>query len=294
MADIQPVICPCRCSCDFLSKLDKNVYDVESTNTFLYDFFDIVCMEFCDVQYSKQKAKNDFYLWTDHVEEPVIKGESHGIDCLRNKTVVEIISVGDLPGASDYEEGIDYQINECGIEWIESSRYYAYYNGQGSSSGRDSKEPQTGYTYYVTYRSGVRNSKLYDVFGVLVGLIKQDYQTYPNYRKAIRSLIEAFLLGPTVESMLSALSIFTDRSNIEIVEGFQAGWVLGESFLYTKDAYDDATQNTQDGTILSAEGEDFIFDINVYNSETVEDKDLFVQIANKIKPAHTIVFVHFY
>jgi len=297
MANPEPTICPCRCACDFLSKLDKNIYDIENPDTFLAAFFDVVCMEFCDINVSVQKAKNDFYLWKDIDEEAVIKGEPYGVDCFKCKTVVEILSIGDTPGASDYIQGIDFEVDECGVKWLEPSSYYTpyyygYSQGQTGPFTVEAKQPETGSTYYVNYRCGVRNDKLYENFGILVGLIKKDYQTYEDYRHAIKSLIIAFLKGPTKESLIEALSILISKENIEIIEGFDTGWILGESYLYTKSDFDNPLIDTTDGTILKA-GQDFIFDIFVHNSYLVQDKQLFLEIVDKIKPAHTIATTHF-
>jgi hypothetical protein len=282
---VKPVICPCACVCDFLSKFDENVYDIENEDTFLKAFFDVVCMEFCDLLTAKQRAKNDFYLWKDIEDEAVVKGEADGIDCFSCKTVVDIISVGDTIGGSDYEEGIDYTIHPCGIEWIVSPSYY--YSG----TARNAREPEEGETYYVTYRCGVRNEKLYDVFGAIVGLIKKDYQTYPDYREAIKSLIQSYILGATIEGMKEGLSVLIPKENIEILESFRIGWEMNVSFLYTKEDFDDATVDTSDGTILKTVGEDFVFDVIVSNSELLNDRDLFEDIVDKLKPAHTIGFV---
>jgi hypothetical protein len=300
--NISPSLCPCPCTCDFLSKFDKNVYDIESADTFLKAFFDTVCMEFCDINFAKQMAKNDMYLWKERPDESVVKGEPFTVDCFSCKTVVEIISVGDTAGASDYIEDIDFEIHPCGIKWIESApyyyAYYSHYYGQtheGShTSGRKSKQPRTGDTYYVTYRCGVRNSKLYDVFGILVGLIKKDYQTWPNYRHAIKSLIIAFLEGPTIDGMKAGLSILIPEENIEIIESYKTGWILGESILYPKEWYESGDYTTQDGTILKPVESDYFFDVYVYNSHLIEDKQLFEDVVDKLRPYHTIAYVTYF
>ena len=299
---ILPSICPCQCTCDFLSKFDKNVYDIESTTTFLKAFFDTVCMEFCDIETAKQMAMNDTYLWKERPNEAIVKGSALGIDCFGCKTVVEILSVGDTIGGSDYVEGVDFEIHACGIKWIDSSPYYyAYYSSYGGiteegseTTGRKSKQPRTGDTYYVSYRCGVRNSKLYDVFGALAGLVKKDYQTWPNYRHAIKSLIKAYLAGPTIEGMKEGLSIFTDKENIEIIESYKTGWFMDESILYTKEQYENGNINTSDGTILKPIGGDNVFDVYIYNSELIEDHELFEDIVNKLKPYHTIAYVTYF
>jgi len=303
MADeLTPIICPCACTCDFLSKFDPNIYDVESTDTFLKAFFDVVCIEFCDIAYELQMTKNDFYLWKDMPEEVIVKGEAYGVDCFDCKAVVDIISIGDTPGASDYIEDIDFEVHQCGVKWLRPYSYYGsyytptYYGVDYGSTGPfyvEAKQPETGMPYYVTYRCGVRNDKLYDNFGVMVDLVKKDYQSYSDYREAIKALIVAYLAGPTIDSMLDALSIFTNRSNIYIEEGYTTGWILDESFLYSKAQYADPTVYTGDGTILYQGGENFVFDVYVYNSETVSDQTLFTDIVNKLKPAHTLAYVHF-
>ena len=293
--EIYPVICPCACTCDFLSKFDPNIYDIENPDTFLKAFFDVVCMEFCDLQTAIMMAKNDFYLWKEMPNTAIVKGITHSVDCFPCKTVVEILSVGDTYGGNDYEEFIDYEVHPCGIHWIESSPYYyAYYNGSGST-GRKSREPATGATYYVTYRCGVRNSKLYDVFGVLVGLIKKDYQTYSDYRRAIKALIMAFLLGPTIAGMKQALSVIAQVDDIKIEESFKTGWILGESICYSEADYL-SDMNTNDGTILKAATEEFYFDLDIefHNSDQIRDPQLITDIVNMIKPAHARCFIHLF
>lgn len=285
---LKPYFCPCGCACDFLSKFDKNVYDIESTDTFLYQFFEVVCTEFCDIYTEKMKARNDVYLYKENVNEVVIKGVSEGKDCFSCKSVVEIISVGNSPGASDYIQDTDYIIDECGISWVAPQPYYYH-----SYSPRDPIEPETGARYYVTYRCGVRNSKLYDTFGVLVDLVKKDSQSYPDYRRAIKALILAYILGPTIAGMKEALSPFISTVNIYIEESYKVGWVLGESWLYEKTDYENPAIYTGDGTILQTGGENFVIDVWVYNSYLVEDQTLFTDIVNKIKPAHAIAYVHF-
>ncbi len=304
MAEITPEICPCSCECDFLEKLDKNIYDIESEGTFLKIFFDVVCSEFCDLRYERDKVKNDFYLSKQNTDEAVVKGQPNTIDCLSCKTVVVIDLVGDTPGASDYIEGVDFIIDECGINWIQPQQYYPYYssNYYGSVEGElpkpyyplGRKEPDTGITYYVTYKCGVRNDKLYDNFGILVDLVKKNSQTFPDYREAIRTLIIAYLLGPTIEGLTTALSILVDSDDLYIEEAFRVGWFLNESFLYTEADYANSILYTGNGTIFKSSGEgEFEFDIYVYNSEQVADQELFEEIVEKIKPAHTIAFVHF-
>lgn len=291
-----PSICPCNCN-EFalLEKLDKNIYDIESTETFLSKFFDVVEEELCDVLYAKEMAKNDFYLWKDVVDEAVIKGVHDGKDCFSCKTVVEIISVGDTPGASDYTEGIDFSIDVCGISWTVAPHPYYGYPQPYNPYHIIPKQPETGATYYVTYRCGVRNEKLYSNFGVLVNLVKKNSQTYVDYRHAIKALIEAYLLGPTIAGMKKALSTMIDEDYIYIEEGYKIGWVLGESYLYSPEDYADPTLYTADGTIFGRFGEsDFEFDVYVYHSDLVDDKVLFEDIVNKIRPAHTIAYLHWF
>ncbi len=298
MAELdKPTICPCKCTCTFLNKFDPNIYDIESNGTFLRAFFDVVCDEFCDINVAKQKAKNNFYLSKSYVDEPVIKGEAYGTDCFICKSVVAIDSIGDSMGGNDYRNGIDFVVTECGVEWQRPYSYYGYsyypYGGQGYPVYVITYQPETGAIYYVTYKCGVQNSRLYDNFGILVGLIKKDYQTYEDYRKAIQALIIAFLLGPTTNGLKQALSPFVNESDIQILESYKTGWEMNVSILYSKVQWQDSTIDVSDGTVLKTVGEDFVWDLSIYNSDLIDDKDLISDIVEKIRPAHTLVYVHF-
>ena len=280
-----PYICECdRYISRMLEKLDKNIYNTESTTSNLYYFVEMMNGELCEAYAQLIFAQSDIYLWVDVIDEPVIKGELNGIDCFQNWAVVEIIRVGNTPGASDYEEYVDYQRHIRGIEWT-VPQYYGYYPFYGygyggwgyewreiynpwAPSGR--MEPPEGSVYYVTYRYGVRDENLYDNFGVLAKLQKRDFWSYEEYRRAIKSLNIAYLGGPTIDNIKDALSTFHNRDYIEIVEGLEYGWILGVSILYSKSAWENPSLDTSDGTVLTYAGAgQFEFEVRFHYAITI-------------------------
>lgn len=245
-----PYVCSCTKYIDSLFReLDKRVYDKKSTDTNLYNIIDTFNRELCEAYADMIYAKNDIYLSRTVVSEAVVHGEQNGIDCFANWSVVEIIAVGDTPGASDYAQYTDWIIHPRGIQWGDLPQYYGSYAvpyGYGYTSFAQfynafaptgQKEPVTGDIYYVTYKYGCRNENLYNNFGVLVKLKKLSYQTYPEYRDAIRTLILAYIGGPTVANIRSALSVFHDENSIQIEEFTNRTWVLGENILYDEDTW---------------------------------------------------------
>jgi len=326
---------PYDCECNIytpkmLAKLDEAIYNKIDTNTNLYQILKMINNELCEAYVDQTYIKNDNYLWVDVVDEPVVKGSLNGCDCFQNWEVVEIISIGDTPGASDYTETVDFTRWTRGVCWTVDPTEYCYYPtypvyypsyaplypyGQRDTStiidvpgteetcyqnnpyypyGR--KEPQEGVTYYVTYRYGCRDSKLYDNFGILTQLQKIDEQSYVEYRKAIKALVLAFLAGPTIDSIKDALSVFHPRDFIEIIEGFRTGWILGESILYTEDDWNNPLIDTTDGTLLLSEQTGFYeFEVRFHFASTLSTvvRTLLEDLINLMKPAHTRAFVTF-
>ena len=203
-----------------LEKLDNNVYNTESTESNLYYFLKMINNELCEAYAELVATKNDIYLWVDVIDEPVIKGEENGIDCFDNWCVAEIIRIGDSPGSSEYNQYIDYVRTCRGVHWV-AKQYYGYYPFYGYGYGgwgfewgsfynpyypTGAKEPVTGNVYYVTYRYGVRDENLWDNFGIMTGLQKKDYWMWEEYRKAIKSLTIAYLTGPTILNIRTALT----------------------------------------------------------------------------------------
>jgi len=302
------------CDCDryvdrMLEKLDDNVYNTESSTTNLYYFIRTINNELCEVYAELQAAKNDIYLWVDVVDEMVIKGEENGIDCFDNWCVAEIISIGDTPGSSEYNQYIDYVRTCRGVHWV-AKQYYGYYpiygygyGGYGFEWGsyynpfypEGAKEPVTGNAYYVTYRYGVRDENLWYNFGIMADLQKKDYWTWVEYRKAIKSLTIAYLGGPTVKNMRTALATFHPAAFIEIIEGLH-GWILGESILYSEADWDNPALDTSDGTLLLAESSGrFEFTVIFHYAYTLplSTRQVLEEIIEDIKPAHTIASVIF-
>ena len=302
------------CDCDryvdsMLEKLDNNVYNTESTESNLYYFIKMINNELCEAYAELVKAKNDIYLWVEVEDEMVIKGEENGIDCFDNWCVAEIIRIGDSPGSSEYNQYIDYVRTCRGVHWV-AKQYYGYYPTYGYGYGGygfewgsylnpyyplGAKEPVTGNAYYVTYRYGVRDENLWYNFGSLVQLQKRDFWTWEEYRRAIKSLIIAYLAGPTVENIRTALSTFHPIGYIEIIEGL-IGWILGVSTLYSAAAWVDPALDVSDGTLLLAEGEGrFEFTVIFHFAYTLPlgTRLVLQDIVNDIKPAHTIATVIF-
>jgi hypothetical protein len=293
-----------------LSKLDHNVYDTESTTSNLYILLRTINNELCEAYAQIVAAKNDNYLWVDVVDEPVVRGEPHAIDCLANWAVVEIIRVGDTPGASDYLQYVDFLRTWRGIHWV-GAHYYGYYPAYGYGYGGygwgwnsytnyywplGRKEPVTGSLYYVTYRFGVRDENLYDNFGILTKLQKRDYWTWEEYRKAVKSLTLAFLAGPTISNMRIALSAFHPESLIEITEG-KTGWVLGRSILYSEADWKNPAIDTSDGTLLlDPNYGQYRFTVIFHQAQTIPEstRNVLMDIVEIMKPAHTIAIVVFY
>ncbi len=309
-----PYICDCENYIDkLLDGLDKNIYNVKATNTNLYKIIDTYNKELCDAYADLILNKNDIYLGVTVTNEVVIHGEQHGIDCLANWAVVEVISVGDTPGASDYLEDIDFIINERGLEWDNTPEYYGsypygygyghpfpysygYYWGQyynpWSPHGR--KEPVTGDTYYVTYKYGCRNTNLYNNFGALVDLKKISLQTYLQYRNAIKVLILAYLGGPTKANIQAALSVFHPSDLILIEEGYFEGWYLGENILYSESTWGDSSVDTSDGTILrDALSGLYEWQVTFFESWRINDnlRVILENLIDDMKPAHTKVII---
>jgi hypothetical protein len=294
-----------------LEKISDKVYSAKNPDTFIYKMLTAINNELCEAYDDLIKCKNDIYLWVDVAEEPVIKGALHGLDCLQNRAVGELVAVGNTPGASDYIENVDFTRHECGILWAIPNQYYGHYsyygyNGYGYQYGYAAyynqyypwgrAEPDTGATYYVTYRYGCRDENLYNNFGVLAKLKKQDVWEYPEYRKALKSLILSYLGGPSVENIKDALAIFHPRAYIEITELFRTGWILDQSILYTEAQYADPTLDTSDGCILIGEAEVlYTFIVRFHFSETMSalTKTIINEILAIIKPAHTRVLIQY-
>lgn len=308
-----PYICNCEKYIDtLLEGLDEKVYNKEATDTNLYNIIDTFNRELCEAYADLTYNKNDIYLSRLVEDEIVVHGEQHGIDCFANWSVVEILKVGNTPGANDYIEYIDWIIHPRGIQWGDLPYYYGHYPyGYGYGYGGygtewqqyynpyapwGRKEPATGDIYYVTYKYGCRDENLYNIFGRLVKLKKIDYQSYPEYRNAIRVLILAYLSGPTINNIKTALSIFHPIDEIVIEEYYNEGWILGEKTLYSEETLADLTQDTSDKIVIrSGTGGYYEWSVTFLNSSTLttSEKTTLESIIENIKPAHTKVEVFY-
>ncbi len=309
---------PSNCLCDCTQYLDtmiqtisEKVYKIKDPSTFIYQMLKAINNELCESHDDLIKAKNDIYLWNDVSDEAVIKGVWNGMDCLQNRAVAEIVSVGNTPGAQDFFENVDFVRTECGILWAIPSQYYGGYQYYGYGGygyqygwapyynqyypwGR--AEPPVGSTYYVTYKYGCRDENLYNNFGMLVKLKKQDIWEYPQYRQALKALILSYLGGPSVENIKDALAIFHPRTQIEITEAYQTGWVLDQSILYTKAEYEDPSLDTSDGCILIGESDGlYVFVVRFHFAETIPAliRTIITDIVEIIKPAHTRAIIQY-
>ena len=309
-----PYICSCTKYIDsLLAHLDINIYDKKRTDSNLRNIIDMYNRELCNAYADLIYTKNDIYLGIQVSDEAVVHGVQNGIDCLVNWAVAEIISVGDTPGASDYIENIDFIRHPRGIQWGEIPSYYGSYPyGYGYSYGGSGyaygyqwgqyynpyaptgrKEPVSGDIYYVTYKYGCRDENLYNIFGALVKFEKFDYQTFPEYRDAIRTLILAYLGGPTVANIKTALSIFHPIDLIQINEFYKEKWILGENILYSKASWT-TEPDVSDGTILRSQvGGQYEWSITFFESWrlSTEQRDTIEALVEDMKPAHTIVYI---
>lgn len=309
-----PYTCECETYIDsLLDHLDENIYNKKGRNTNLYNIIDTYNRELCEAYADLIYTKNDIYLGIQVNNEAVVHGEQNGIDCLANWAVAQLISVGDTPGASDYVENIDFIRHPRGIQWGDIPSYYGSYpygygygyGGGGYAYGYQwgqyynpyaptgRKEPATGDTYYVTYKYGCRDENLYANFGALVKFRKYDYQTFPEYRDAIRTLILAYLGRPTIENIKDALSIFHPRDLIIINELFAERWILGENILYSEESWQ-TEPDVSDGTLLRSQvGGQFEWSITFRESWrlTTDERTTIENIVNDIKPAHTVVYI---
>lgn len=306
----------CLCDCttyldSMIDKISEKVFSAKDPTTFSYLMLKAINNELCESYDDLIKTKNDIYLYKDVTSEPVIKGVEHGTDCLQNRAVAEIITVGFTPGANDFFEYVDFTRTECGILWAIPSQTYGNYYGYGYGGGvyqygfsnyynqyypYGRAEPPVGTTYYVTYRYGCRDENLYNNFGLFAKLRKQDIWSYPDYRKALRCLISSYLGGPAPENIKDALSIFHPRAYIEIIQLYQSGWIIDKSILYTQAEYDDPTLDTSNGCILIGEEESlYTFVVRFHYSETMsfQTKQIINDIIDIIKPAHTRAIVQY-
>ena len=102
-------------------------------------------------------------------------------------------------------------------------------------------------TYYVTYRYGALRNTLRDNFGILTGIdelsVIKDDLTREVYRSAISGSLQAFPKGPTIPSLETLVSSFT-QIDPEITESVFLEWILGRDHLNLKtmklDAIDDS------------------------------------------------------
>jgi hypothetical protein len=315
-----PYICDCV---DYIDKLfydlDENIYNKKSTTSNLYNIFDMYNRELCEAWADLIYTKNDIYIGIPVTNEMVVHRYLNGIDCLANWGVAEIVSVGNTPGASDYVEHIDYIRHPRGIQWGDIPRYYGSYPygyGYGYGYGYAAygynysfgqyynpyapcgrREPVPGDVYYVTYKYGCRDENLYNNFGALVLLEKNDNITYAQYRDAIRALILAYLGGPTIANIKSALSVFHPENLIRITEYYtDRGWILGENILYSEESWADPSIDTSDGTLLlESIGGVYEWSVTFYESWRLSDaiRDTLEQLIDDMKPAHTKVYVFF-
>jgi hypothetical protein len=294
-----------------IQNISEKVYKIKDPTTFIYQMLMSINNELCESKDDLIKARNDIYLWNDVTAEPVIKGVLNGTDCLQNRAVAEIITVGNTPGASDFFENVDFTRVECGILWAIPDQYYggyAYYGGYGGYGGYGwtpyynqyypygRAEPPTGSTYYVTYRYGCRDENLYNNFGIFAKLKKQDIWSYPQYRQALKAMILAYIGGPSVENIRDALSVFHTKAYIEITELYKTGWIIDKSILYTSTEYEDSAIDTSDGCILVGEAESlYTFIVRFHFSETMTalTKTIITQIIGIIKPAHTRALIQY-
>lgn len=91
-----------------------------------------------------------------------------------------------------------------------------------------------GSTYYVSYRYGALRNTLRDNFGVLTGIdelsVIKDNLTREVYRSAIIGALQTFPKGPTIPSIKTLVSSFT-QIDPEIIESVFLEWILGRDYL---------------------------------------------------------------
>lgn len=121
------------------------------------------------------------------------------------------------------------------------------------------------------YLDDVENDYLYKNFGVLVGLSKKSHWDNDKYRRLIKGVTKSLLEGPTYQSIVEAIKLFTNF-NVELKE------------LY-KDPNANETIGTDRTQFLFAIQIEKPLDINSSQKEIERDVDYVIDI---VKPAHTL------
>ena len=107
----------------------------------------------------------------------------------------------------------------------------------------------------------------------------------------------AYLGGPTIANIISALSIFHPESLIEISEGWtEIGWILGEHWLYSETTWNDPLVDTSDGIVIQElEAEAYRWSVTFYESWRLSTsvRTTLESIIDDMKPAHTVVYIFY-
>ena len=125
------------------------------------------------------------------------------------------------------------------------------------------------------YLDTAREDAIYENFGTLVKLQKRNDWTYDKYKKLVRGVMASLLQGPTYQSIVDALSLFT---NFKISIG-----ELYKENVRTK--YADIANNYNPMFSFIIELEKPLEDESMTQEEIMEDTAYVLKL---IKPAHTL------
>ena len=125
------------------------------------------------------------------------------------------------------------------------------------------------------YLDTVREDAIYENFGTLVKLNKRSDWTYEKYKKLVRGVMASLLKGPTVQSVIDALSLFTNFK-VSIAECYKES---------TKIKYSDVMSGINPMFSFIIELEKPLEDQSMTQDELMEDTAYVLKL---VKPAHTL------
>ena len=125
------------------------------------------------------------------------------------------------------------------------------------------------------YLDTARENAIYENFGTLVKLQKRNDWTYEKYRRLVRGVMASLLKGPTYQSVIDALSLFTNFK-VSIAECYKET---------TQVKYADIINEINPLFSFIIELEKPLEDTSMGQDELMEDTAYVLQL---VKPAHTI------
>ena len=126
------------------------------------------------------------------------------------------------------------------------------------------------------YLNTVHNESIFNNFGVLVKLGKKPKWSYDKYRALVKGITKSLLMGPTPQSIIEALELFTNF-NVNVYELYKNPTNIDSSIMQTV--------NPQFAFVLEIEKP---IDAVVDQDELFEDVNYVINI---VKPAHTLQII---